>query len=168
MSRYFLLRYDTEAADPAKPQQMDGFFEKAVEIHRKHAIPATFFCCGRALDLREKSFRQFFAEVKDDPLVFPVRCNVEGAPIRPDRVFPMHVVFRIRRRHIGRIHRIKRIGHIGVYRCSIALDLPVSRHLDSRPEQRIVAILLQKRRGRLFQRRRILKVPCAVQRLEPG
>lgn len=68
MSRYFLLRYDTEAADSKKPEQMDGFFEKVVEIHRKHAIPATFFCCGRALDLREKSFRQFFAEVKGDPL----------------------------------------------------------------------------------------------------
>jgi len=68
MRKLFLLRYDTEASDPAKPRQMDGFFEKVIEIHRKYVIPATFFCLGRSLDMREREFREFFAEVKDDPL----------------------------------------------------------------------------------------------------
>lgn len=68
MARLFLLRYDTEAADPKQPDQMAGFFEKAVEVHRRHAIPATFFCCGRAIDARENAFRNFYEEVKDDPL----------------------------------------------------------------------------------------------------
>jgi peptidoglycan/xylan/chitin deacetylase (PgdA/CDA1 family) len=47
---------------------MDGFFEKVIEVHRKCVIPATFFCCGKSLDMRTAEFRRFFDEVKDDPL----------------------------------------------------------------------------------------------------
>ena len=65
MQRLFLCRYDTEWESA---EEMDGFFEKAVEVHRAHAIPATFFCCGRAIDAREDAFRWFHEEVKDDPL----------------------------------------------------------------------------------------------------
>jgi peptidoglycan/xylan/chitin deacetylase (PgdA/CDA1 family) len=67
LTRLFLLRYDTEAgADRA--EAMRGFFEKVVSVHRRHAIPATFFCTGRAIDVRERAFTDFFREVKDDPL----------------------------------------------------------------------------------------------------
>lgn len=49
----FLLRYDTEGREV---EEMAGFLEKAVEVHRLHDIPATFFCTGGALEVREKSF----------------------------------------------------------------------------------------------------------------
>ncbi len=65
MDKLFLLRYDTENKDV---EQMSGFFEKAIEIHQKHEIPATFFCTGGAIDAREKDFRAFYQEVKNDPL----------------------------------------------------------------------------------------------------
>jgi len=65
MRRLFLLRYDTERADRG---EMAGFFEKVVAVHRAEAIPATFFCTGRAIDEREEEFRAFGAEVKGDPL----------------------------------------------------------------------------------------------------
>ena len=61
----FLPRYDTEAAEV---EEMAGFLEKAVEIHRRHEIPATFFCTGRALEARRDQFREFRAEVRNDPL----------------------------------------------------------------------------------------------------
>jgi peptidoglycan/xylan/chitin deacetylase (PgdA/CDA1 family) len=65
MPKMFLLRYDTECGEP---ERMKGFFEKAVEIHRRDGIPATFFCSGGAIDSAPKSFAEFYAEVKDDPL----------------------------------------------------------------------------------------------------
>jgi len=84
--KIFLLRYDTEWNNPRgrrRPpppgdpvvvrdyhslESMAGFFEKVVEVHRKDSIPATFFCQGAAIDFREDEFRNFFGEVKDDPL----------------------------------------------------------------------------------------------------
>ena len=62
---FFLLRYDTERKSA---EEMSGFFEQAIEVHREHRIPATFFCTGGAIETREKEFRAFAAEVKDDPL----------------------------------------------------------------------------------------------------
>jgi peptidoglycan/xylan/chitin deacetylase (PgdA/CDA1 family) len=67
MGKLFLLRYDTEAGTSWMPGML-GFLEKAVEEHRRHAIPATFFCMGKAVETREAEFRTFFEEVKDDPL----------------------------------------------------------------------------------------------------
>lgn len=66
MQKVFLLRYDTEAHWTAEP--MDGFLETAVAVHRARDIPATFFCQGAAIESRESEFRDFFQEVKDDPL----------------------------------------------------------------------------------------------------
>ena len=79
--RLFLLRYDTEwrpiERSPGDPvvvgaygsiEDMVGFFEKVVEVHRQDQIPATFFCQGEAIDKRESEFRNFYEEVKDDPL----------------------------------------------------------------------------------------------------
>jgi peptidoglycan/xylan/chitin deacetylase (PgdA/CDA1 family) len=65
MPQVFLLRYDTESTDQ---KAMAGFFEKVVDVHRAENIPATFFCTGMAVEAREKDFRTFAAEVKDDPL----------------------------------------------------------------------------------------------------
>ena len=65
MSRLCLIRYDTEHTGA---EAMAGFLEKAVEVHRRHEIPASLFCCGRALDAREDDFRAFWDEVKEDPL----------------------------------------------------------------------------------------------------
>ncbi|MBN2584421.1 MAG: hypothetical protein JXL80_15275 [Planctomycetes bacterium] len=65
MGKLFLLRYDTEADNP---ETMAGFFEKTVEVHRREEIPATFFCRGGAMDAREDHFRQFYEEVRGDPL----------------------------------------------------------------------------------------------------
>jgi peptidoglycan/xylan/chitin deacetylase (PgdA/CDA1 family) len=61
----FLLRYDTERKSA---EEMSGFFEQAIKVHREHEIPATFFCTGGAIDVREPDFKAFFDEVKDDPL----------------------------------------------------------------------------------------------------
>ena len=61
----FLLRYDTERKSA---EEMSGFFEQAIKVHREHRIPATFFCTGGAIDARESDFRTFFDEVKNDPL----------------------------------------------------------------------------------------------------
>ena len=63
--KLFLLRYDTERGDPTS---MKGFLEKVVEVHRRHQIPATFFCTGAALEGMEMPFRSFHEEVKDDAL----------------------------------------------------------------------------------------------------
>lgn len=61
----FLLRYDVERGDP---EDMKGFLEKVVEVHRSHRIPATLFCTGLTLERLETEFRSFHEEVKDDPL----------------------------------------------------------------------------------------------------
>lgn len=61
----FLLRYDTERKDA---ESMAGFFERVIDVHREHAIPATFFCTGGAIETRESDFRTFHDEVRDDPL----------------------------------------------------------------------------------------------------
>jgi len=60
-----LIRYDVESR---QKEEIVGYFEKMVAVHREHQIPASFFCLGAAMELRERSFRSFFAEVKDDPL----------------------------------------------------------------------------------------------------
>lgn len=65
MTKKLLLRYDTEGKDV---EAMKGFFEKAIEIHRKDAIPATHFCMGEAIELREPDARAFHEEIKEDPL----------------------------------------------------------------------------------------------------
>lgn len=65
MDKLFLLRYDTENKNP---EHMAGFFAKAIDVHRKHNIPATFFCTGGAIDARESQFRSFYHEIKEDPL----------------------------------------------------------------------------------------------------
>ena len=65
MQMKFLLRYDTES-DSA--EDMAGFFEKVVNVHRAHEIPATFFCRGGAIDGREEQFAWFWREVAADPL----------------------------------------------------------------------------------------------------
>jgi peptidoglycan/xylan/chitin deacetylase (PgdA/CDA1 family) len=84
--KLFLLRYDTEWNNPTGGKgtlppgdaqvvksyhtlaSMAGFFEKAVEVHRRDRIPATFFCQGAAVDSREEEFRDFYREVKGDRL----------------------------------------------------------------------------------------------------
>jgi peptidoglycan/xylan/chitin deacetylase (PgdA/CDA1 family) len=63
--KILLIRYDTESD---RVDSMEGFFEKAIEVHRRDGIPATFFCRGAAIDAREEQFRAFYEEVKDDPL----------------------------------------------------------------------------------------------------
>lgn len=74
----FLLRYDTEEFRydcPGYPHQdMTGFLEKAVEVHRADGIPATFFITGKSLDTRPEAYRDFYAEVADDPL-FDIQCH---------------------------------------------------------------------------------------------
>jgi len=65
MKKLCLMRYDTEHTSA---ETMSGFFEKLVEVHRRHEIPATLFCCGRAIDGREDDFRAFRSEVNGDPL----------------------------------------------------------------------------------------------------
>ena len=65
MDKVFLLRYDTERGPI---EEMEGFFEKVVEVHRAEEIPATFFCTGGAVENREEDFRNFYEEVKGDPL----------------------------------------------------------------------------------------------------
>jgi peptidoglycan/xylan/chitin deacetylase (PgdA/CDA1 family) len=63
--KLFLLRYDTER-DSA--EEMKGFFEQAIAIHRRERIPATFFCKGGSIEAREGDFRAFWQEVRGDPL----------------------------------------------------------------------------------------------------
>lgn len=65
MKKLCLLRYDTEHS---AREEMAGFFEKVIEVHRAEGIPATFFCTGRAIEEREADFRAFYAEVGNDPL----------------------------------------------------------------------------------------------------
>jgi len=45
-----------------------GFLEAVVEVHRRNQIPAGLFCTGAAIEAREEEFRDFWKEVKDDPL----------------------------------------------------------------------------------------------------
>ena len=60
-----LIRYDAESR---QPEEIRGVFEKMVSVHRKEGIPASFFCLGAAVEMRESQFQSFFDEVKDDPL----------------------------------------------------------------------------------------------------
>lgn len=64
-SKLFLFRYDTEGASPDK---MKGFLKKAVEVHRRNEIPATFFCKGATLELMKNEFGDFYKQVKGDRL----------------------------------------------------------------------------------------------------
>ncbi|NQZ66902.1 MAG: polysaccharide deacetylase family protein [Lentisphaeria bacterium] len=65
MKNIFLLRYDTERGDQ---DEMGGFFDKIIAVHREEEIPATFFCTGSAIEDRESDFKHFFDDLKDDPL----------------------------------------------------------------------------------------------------
>jgi peptidoglycan/xylan/chitin deacetylase (PgdA/CDA1 family) len=60
-----LLRYDTEATHAP---DLQGFLATAVDVHRRHRIPATFFCTGGAIDARASEFREFAAATRDDHL----------------------------------------------------------------------------------------------------
>jgi peptidoglycan/xylan/chitin deacetylase (PgdA/CDA1 family) len=62
-SKLFLLRYDTEGRE-----EMRGFLDAVLRVHRKYAIPVSLFCTGAAIECREEEFRRFFQEVQDDPL----------------------------------------------------------------------------------------------------
>jgi len=64
--KLFLLRYDTEWW--GEENEMEGFFEKLIEVHRANSIPATFFCTGNTLNNRTEVFRAFYNEVKHDAL----------------------------------------------------------------------------------------------------
>jgi peptidoglycan/xylan/chitin deacetylase (PgdA/CDA1 family) len=64
--KLFLLRYDTEWWGDQK--EMEGFFEQAIKIHREDKIPASFFCTGLTVNNRKEVFRDFYGEVKNDPL----------------------------------------------------------------------------------------------------
>jgi peptidoglycan/xylan/chitin deacetylase (PgdA/CDA1 family) len=63
--RKFLIRIDTESR---KKIEMKGFFNKIITVQRRDNIPISFFCLGAAIELREEEFKNFFNEVKDDPL----------------------------------------------------------------------------------------------------
>ena len=65
MKKVFLLRYDVERGSQ---DEMEGFLEKVLEVHRSHEIPATFFCTGNAVERLEEHFRMFAREVKGNPL----------------------------------------------------------------------------------------------------
>jgi len=64
--KLFLLRYDTEWW--GEESEMEGFFEKLIEVHRANSIPATFFCTGNTLNNRTEVFKAFYNEVKHDAL----------------------------------------------------------------------------------------------------
>jgi len=64
--RIFLLRYDVEWWGDWK--EMDGFFDKVIEVHHSMEIPVTFFCKGQTLEENNEVFGQFYNEVKDNPL----------------------------------------------------------------------------------------------------
>ena len=65
MSKLFLLRYDTEGTSA---EEMAGFLERMVRVHRQDGIPVTLFCRGAAIDNREPEFRAFHEEVMHDSL----------------------------------------------------------------------------------------------------
>jgi peptidoglycan/xylan/chitin deacetylase (PgdA/CDA1 family) len=65
-NKLFLLRYDTEWW--GEWSEMDGFIEKVIEIHKTNKIPATFFCKGETLFNFKEQFKEFYQEVKGDPL----------------------------------------------------------------------------------------------------
>lgn len=66
MKQICLLRYDIEAA--RSTQDMNGFLERVLDVHREHEIPATLFCTGGAMEHREQEFITFFREIEGDPL----------------------------------------------------------------------------------------------------
>ena len=64
MRQILLLRYDVEGGG----EKVAGFLERAVEIHRKDSIPGAFFCVGSEIESREAEFKDFWKEIKGDPL----------------------------------------------------------------------------------------------------
>ena len=64
--KLMLMRYDTEWW--GEPQEMSGFLEKVVEVHRRDNIPVTMFCRGFTLENMKDEFMAFQQEIKDDPL----------------------------------------------------------------------------------------------------
>lgn len=61
----FLIRFDTESRHK---DEMKGFFKKIIFVQRKYNIPISFFCMGSAIEIREVEFRNFYNEIKNDPL----------------------------------------------------------------------------------------------------
>jgi len=66
MQKRMLLRYDTEWW--GAPEEMAGFLEKLLEVHRKDDIPVTLFCRGFTLENMKDEFRAFHQEISGDPL----------------------------------------------------------------------------------------------------
>ena len=115
MERTYLLRYDTEASNPR--QDMTGFLERVLEVHRKYEIPVTLFCKGAAMEYREQEFVAFFHEMKDDSLFdiqdhsyshvgvgYEAGKSVEVLKADYERSFAVH-------------ERLRGIRPIGVSRC---------------------------------------------------
>jgi len=115
--KLFLLRYDTEAADPEQPDQMAGFFEKIIEVHRKYAIPATFFCCGRSIDFREADFRMFYEEVKNDPLFDIQDHSYSHIGICYENTEPLDVLQADYEKSFSAHERVFGVRPVGVSRC---------------------------------------------------
>lgn len=90
--KLFLLRYDTEWW--GQQEEMNGFFEQVIRIHREDDIPASFFCTGLTISNRKELFRDFYSEVKNDPL-FDIQnhsfnhiglCKKEGEGLSFDEI----------------------------------------------------------------------------------
>lgn len=60
-----IIRFDTESR---QKEEIRGFFEKVVSVQRANDIPASFFCLGAAIVMRESEFRAFSQEIQGDPL----------------------------------------------------------------------------------------------------
>ncbi len=64
MNPVLLLRYDVEGGG----ENVSGFLEKAVGIHRKDSIPVGFFCVASEIEARPSEFKDFAVELKGDEL----------------------------------------------------------------------------------------------------
>lgn len=112
--KLFLLRYDTETW---QPEQMEGFLEKVVEVHREHEIAATFFCKGATLELMAERFKAFNEQVKDDALFDIQDHSYSHIGLGYQRGKPVEVIRADYERSFAVHKRIFGVRPVGISKC---------------------------------------------------
>lgn len=129
-----LMRYDTEWwGDPA---EMNGFFEKLIEVHRRDQIPVTMFCKGATLESMEGEFREFYREVENDPLFDLQDHSYSHIGIGYEMGKPVEVLEADYRRSFEAHARIFGKSPMGVSMCGTSGDGPMLPGFDATEKSR--------------------------------
>ena len=128
-----IIRFDTESR---QREEIKGFFEKVVSVQRTHNIPASFFCMGAAIVLREPEFRAFYQEIKDDSLFDIQDHSYSHIGIGYAEGKPIEVLRSDYERSFATQERVFGKRPIGVSLCGTSVDGPHVAGFDSTEKSR--------------------------------